>query len=97
MAALSARWRTMPAGAAAASYLLTPGQATVTAQYRISFLSPAIGDVLIARGDVIKPGRSIIHTKCDVTVRAGDRETLVTTACLRWCHSRCLSASDFTT
>jgi acyl-coenzyme A thioesterase PaaI-like protein len=52
----------------------------VTAEYRISFLSPAIGDVLIARGEVIKPGRSIIHTKCDVAVRAGDRETLVATA-----------------
>jgi uncharacterized protein (TIGR00369 family) len=67
------------AGAAAAS-LLASGQATVTAEYRISFLSPAIGDVLIARGEVIKPGRSIIHTKCDVAVRAGDRETLVATS-----------------
>jgi uncharacterized protein (TIGR00369 family) len=67
------------AGAAAAS-LLAPGQATVTAEYRISFLSPAVGDTLIARGAVLKPGRSIIHTKCDVMVRAGDRETLVATA-----------------
>ncbi len=66
------------AGAAAAS-LLAPGQATVTAEYRISFLSPAAGDMLIARGEVLKPGRSLIHTKCDVTVRAGGRETLVAT------------------
>jgi uncharacterized protein (TIGR00369 family) len=67
------------AGAAAAT-LLALGQATVTAEYRISFLSPAIGDTLIARGEVLKPGRSIIHTKCDVAARAGDRETLVATA-----------------
>jgi len=67
------------AGAAAAT-LLAPGQATVTAEYRISFLAPAVGDTLIARGEVLKPGRSLVHTKCDVTVRAGDRETLVATA-----------------
>ena len=67
------------AGAAAAT-LLPPGQATVTAEYRISFLAPAAGDTLIARGEVLKPGRSLIHTKCDVMVRAGDRETLVATA-----------------
>ena len=72
--------RTLGAAGAAAATLLALGQATVTAEYRISFLSPAIGDTLIARGEVLKPGRSIIHTKCDVAARAGDRETLVATA-----------------
>ena len=67
------------AGAAAAT-LLAPGQAVLTAEYRISFLAPAAGDTLIARGEVLKPGRSLVHTKCDVIVRAGDRETLVATA-----------------
>jgi uncharacterized protein (TIGR00369 family) len=67
------------AGAAAAG-LLPPNQATVTAEYRISLLAPAIGQTLIARGSVLKPGRSLIHTKSDVIVIADHRETLVATA-----------------
>ena len=67
------------AGAAAAG-LLPPNQATVTAEYRISLWAPAIGQTLIARGSVLKPGRSLIHTKSDVIVIADHRETLVATA-----------------
>jgi len=66
------------AGAAAAS-LLPPGQAVVTAEYRISFLAPAIGQTLLARGTVLRPGRSLIHTKSDVIAIADGRETLVAT------------------
>jgi len=67
------------AGAAAAS-VLPAGQGIVTAEYRISFLAPAVGQVLLARGSVLKPGRSLIHTKSDVIVVADGRETLVATA-----------------
>ena len=66
------------AGAAAAS-LLPLGQAVVTAEYRISFLAPAIGQTLLARGTVLRPGRSLIHTKSDVIAVADNRETLVAT------------------
>ncbi len=66
------------AGAAAAS-LLPPNPATVTAEYRISFLAPAIGQTLIARGSVLKPGRSLIHTRSDVFAVTEERETLVAT------------------
>jgi uncharacterized protein (TIGR00369 family) len=67
------------AGGAAAASLLPPGQAVLTAEYRISFISPAAGQKLIARGTVLKPGRSLIHTKSDVIAIADGRETLVAT------------------
>jgi uncharacterized protein (TIGR00369 family) len=67
------------AGAAAAS-VLPAGQATVTAEYRISFLAPAVGQRLIARGSVLKAGRSLVHTKCDVLAVNGDKSVLVATA-----------------
>ena len=67
------------AGAAAAS-ILPEGQGIVTAEYRISFLAPAVGQILMARGSVLKPGRSLIHTKSDVIVVADTRETLAATA-----------------
>lgn len=67
------------AGAAAAS-VLPAGQATVTAEYRISFLAPAVGQLLIARGTVLKAGRSLIHTKSEVTAVEGDQRVLVATS-----------------
>jgi uncharacterized protein (TIGR00369 family) len=67
------------AGGAAAATLLPEGQAIVTAEYRISFLAPAGGQKLIARGTVLKPGRSLIHTRSDVMAVADGRETLVAT------------------
>jgi uncharacterized protein (TIGR00369 family) len=67
------------AGGAAAGSLLPEGQAVVTAEYRISFLAPASGQKLIARGSVLRPGRSLIHTRSDVIAVADGRETLVAT------------------
>jgi uncharacterized protein (TIGR00369 family) len=67
------------AGGAAAASLLPEGQAVVTAEYRISFLAPAAGQRLIARGSVLKPGRSLIHTRSDVIAIVDGRETLVAT------------------
>jgi uncharacterized protein (TIGR00369 family) len=67
------------AGGAAAATLLPQGQAVVTAEYRISFLAPAAGHKLIARGTVLKPGRSLIHTRSDVFAVTDERETLVAT------------------
>ena len=67
------------AGAAAAT-LLPPGQAVVTAEYRISFLAPAVGHTLLARGTVLRPGRTLVHTKSDVIAVADNRGTVVATA-----------------
>jgi uncharacterized protein (TIGR00369 family) len=67
------------AGGVTAATLLPQGQAVVTAEYRISFLAPAAGQKLIARGTVLRPGRSLIHTRSDVFAVADERETLVAT------------------
>lgn len=40
----------------AALTLAAAGGTGVTAEYKISMLSPAVGEQLIARGSVIKPG-----------------------------------------
>jgi uncharacterized protein (TIGR00369 family) len=43
----------------AALTLMPASAAVLTAEYKINFLSPAEGEKLIARGRVIKPGRSL--------------------------------------
>lgn len=53
------------AGYAAMS--VTPEDTGVlTAEYKINFISPAFGSHLIARGSVVKPGRTLIVTKAEV-------------------------------
>jgi uncharacterized protein (TIGR00369 family) len=69
------------AAGAAASTVMPAGFAAVTAEYRISFLAPAIGEALRAEGQVLRPGRSIVHTKADVFAlpRAGEPRRHVAT------------------
>lgn len=64
----------------AALTLAESGAVGVTAEYKINMLSPAMGDVLVARGEVVKPGKKITVARADVTVLNGDREKLVATA-----------------
>ncbi len=54
------------AAGCAAMTLLGTDQAVVTSEIGVHLLSPAIGDVLIARGKVIKPGRRQIVSSSDV-------------------------------
>ena len=51
----------------------------VTAEYKINFIAPAMGDTLIARGYVIKSTFSQVITRADVFSINGNRETLVST------------------
>jgi uncharacterized protein (TIGR00369 family) len=52
----------------------------VTAEYKINMLSPAIGDRLIARGLVLKPGSKLTVAEAKVFVVSGSEEKLVATA-----------------
>lgn len=53
------------AGFAAAS--LTSAEASVlTVEYKINLLAPAEGERLVARGEVVRPGRNLIITSADV-------------------------------
>lgn len=50
-----------------AGYSLMPRDASVlTVEYKINLLGPGLGELLIARGRVLKPGRSLVVTQCDV-------------------------------
>jgi len=63
------------AAGAAAGTLMPPGHATVTAEYRISLLNPGAGKRLLARGEVLRPGKALLHVKADVWAFAGERRT----------------------
>ena len=61
-----------------AAFTLMPADASVlTVEYKVNMLSPAEGELLIARGEVLKPGRTLSVVRTDVWARRGDRETRV--------------------
>lgn len=58
-----------------AGYSLMPPDASVlTVEYKMNLLAPADGELLIARGAVIKAGRNLIIAKADVAVAKDGRE-----------------------
>jgi uncharacterized protein (TIGR00369 family) len=60
-----------------AAMTLTPGNATVlTVEYKINLVAPADGDHLIARGRVLRPGRSLIVASAEVVAVRDGKETL---------------------
>lgn len=67
----------------AALTLLPEGVEVMTAEIKIHLLRPATGARLIARGEVVKPGRRLIVVRADVAAVAaaatGGAETLVAT------------------
>ena len=59
-----------------AAYSLMPASSSlVTVEYKINLLAPAVGERLIARGEVIKPGRTLSVTRGEVCARKG-RKTI---------------------
>ena len=57
----------------AAMTLMPPGSSVLTVEYKANFLAPAQGERMVARGRVIRPGRTI--TVCAGDVVAVDRGT----------------------
>jgi uncharacterized protein (TIGR00369 family) len=58
--------------------LVPAGQFGVTAEYKINMLAPALGEKLVARGYVVKPGKKLSVGRADVyAVRDGGGEKLV--------------------
>ena len=50
-----------------AGYSMMPAGASVlTVEYKINMLSPGKGERLVARGRVLKPGKSLVVTQCEV-------------------------------
>ena len=56
------------------------GQSALTAEYKLNLLSPAIGERLICRARVIKPGRQVSVVAADVFCVSGGIEKHTATA-----------------
>lgn len=60
-----------------AAMTMVPASASVlTVEYKMNLVSPADGEKLIARGQVVRPGRTLIITKAEVFALKGGKEAL---------------------
>jgi uncharacterized protein (TIGR00369 family) len=63
-----------------AGFTLMPADASVlTVEFKINMLAPAAGDMLVATGEILKPGRTLTIVRADVVAFLGDRQTRVAT------------------
>ncbi len=63
-----------------AAYTLMPAAAGVlSVEFKVNLLSPAVGEKLIARAQVIKPGRTLTVCRANVfTINAGEEKIVAT-------------------
>lgn len=64
------------AGGYAGFSLMAAGDGVLTVEYKINLLAPADGELLVARGEVVRAGRSLTVARADVWVLKNGRETL---------------------
>jgi uncharacterized protein (TIGR00369 family) len=64
------------AGYAALS-LMPSGAGVLTTEFKINLVAPATGDRIVARGRVVKPGRTLTLAQAEVVAEADGRETMV--------------------
>jgi len=56
-----------------ASFTLAPADSSIlTVEYKLNLMAPAAGGALIARGRVIRPGRTLVVAQAEVAVRCYD-------------------------
>lgn len=70
---------------------LQDGEASLTAEYKINFLSPADGERLVAVGRVLKAGRTLIVCQGDVFVEKEGQRKLCATMLMTMCVVKNLS------
>ena len=58
----------------------TLGQGVVTSEFKVNYVRPALGDVLIARATVVHSGKNQAVCRCDVFVSSQGTESLGATA-----------------
>ncbi len=63
------------AGFAAAS-LVPAGTSVLTVEYKLNLLAPADGERLVARGEVVRPGRTLLVTRAEVFALRQQKWTL---------------------
>lgn len=56
------------AGGYAGFTLMPAGSTVLTVEYKLNILAPADGELLIATGEVVKPGRNLVIARGDVHV-----------------------------
>jgi uncharacterized protein (TIGR00369 family) len=64
------------AGYAALS-LMAPGAGVLTTEFKINLVAPAAGDRLVARGRVVKAGRTLTLAQTEVVAESGGQEKLI--------------------
>lgn len=64
------------AGGYAANTLLMPVSECLTAEYKINLVAPGVGDTLIARGKVLKAGKTLVVAGADIFVVNQGQEKL---------------------
>lgn len=57
--------------------LMPPGRGVLTTEFKINLVAPAIGERIIARGEVVKSGRTLTLAQAKVFAEAGGQEKLV--------------------
>jgi len=63
------------AGGYAGYSLMPPGTTVLTVEYKLNLLAPGDGDLLIATGAIIKPGKNLVITRGDVIVVKNGRSS----------------------
>ncbi|MDB5619023.1 PaaI family thioesterase [Tardiphaga sp.] len=61
----------------AAMSLMSVGISVLTTEFKINFVAPAAGERIIARGRVVKAGRTLTLTQTDVFAETGGQEKLI--------------------
>lgn len=60
-----------------AAMTIAPADASVlSVEYKLNFMSPAKGETLIARGEVIRPGKTLVVTRAEVFAISDGQEKL---------------------
>jgi uncharacterized protein (TIGR00369 family) len=77
----------------AAFSLMPPGASVLTVEFKVNLMAPASGERFLARGNVIKPGRTLLVVEAEVVAEEkGDRKSvahmLATMMCLMSTNDR---------
>ncbi|WP_158905937.1 PaaI family thioesterase [Burkholderia sp. L27(2015)] len=64
------------AGGYAAMTMVPDDASVLTVEYKMNLVAPADGETLIARGQVVRPGRTLIVTRAEVFAVKDGHETL---------------------
>jgi uncharacterized protein (TIGR00369 family) len=67
------------AGGYAGLSLMPADSSVLTVEYKMNLLAPGDGEMLIARGRVLKAGRTLVVTRVEAVAVKGGRETLCAT------------------